>query len=462
MQNADPLAQHSCVAVFGLGRSGIAAARLLRLLGKRVIASDCADESRRPEFEAELAPGTELILGRNEIGDATALVTSPGLEPSLPIFAQAARRGIPVLAELELAASVAPAPIVAITGTDGKTTTTSLVAHILAASGISNALGGNIGIPLAQTVVSPDPVDRFVVETSAFQLAFCPKFHPHILIATNIAEDHSEYFKGDFGAYAATKRRMLPNMNENDWVILNASDPEVRNWRAHTKARICYYAQSCGDLPPDAKDWAYFDATDMRFCFGSETHVMPFAQTRLRGVHNAMNAMAAILAARAEGCAFDAIAESFESYRLPHHRIEFVCKRATVDFIDDSKATNPHAAIAALQAIDEPTVLIVGGVDKGLHLGLWFENMKKNVRHIMVIGALGDRFCAEAREAIPDMPLHRCASLQEAVVQGYECARRSDCSCVLLSPGCSSYDMFKSYAERGDVFSQAAQSIAAQ
>ena len=245
MNIIDPIPSHRCVAVFGLGCSGIAAAHLLHRLGKRVIASDCADETRRADFLSKLPPGTELVLGRNEIGDATAIVTSPGLEPSLPIFAEAAQKHVDVLAELELAACATDTPIVAITGTDGKTTTTSLTAHLLAVCGIRNACGGNIGIPLAQVVLQcADDTARFVVETSAFQLAFCPRFHPHCLIATNIAEDHSEYFKGDWDAYVSTKRRMLANMTPEDWAILNASDPEIRTWNTRTTARLCYYAAS--------------------------------------------------------------------------------------------------------------------------------------------------------------------------------------------------------------------------
>ena len=463
MNIIDPIPSHRCVAVFGLGCSGIAAAHLLHRLGKRVIASDCADETRRADFLLKLPPGTELVLGRNEIGDATAIVTSPGLEPSLPIFAEAAQKHVDVLAELELAACATDTPIVAITGTDGKTTTTSLTAHLLAVCGIRNACGGNIGIPLAQVVLQcADDTARFVVETSAFQLAFCPRFHPHCLIATNIAEDHSEYFKGDWDAYVSTKRRMLANMTPEDWAILNASDPEIRTWNTRTTARLCYYAASRDDLPADAVDYAYFDGTDIHIAFGGKTFSFAFERTGLRGRHNAMNAMAAILAACIERCSFSDIIAAFDSYQLPHHRIEYICSRDGVDFIDDSKATNPHAAIAALQALQAPSVLIVGGVDKGLHLGEWLEEMKHDVKHIVVIGALTERFCREAQEVIPEIPRHCTDSLEHAVVLGYELALADACRYVVLSPGCSSYDMFKSYTERGRVFAESARGIVAK
>lgn len=463
MNIIDPIPSHQCVAVFGLGCSGLAAAHLLRRLGKRVIASDCADETKRDEFLSKLPPSTELFLGRNAIGSATAIVTSPGLEPSLPIFALAAERNIPILAELELAANATQTPIIAITGTDGKTTTTSLAAHLLAQCGLHSSPCGNIGIPMAQALLQHeahnDAVDCFVVETSAFQLAFCQAFHPTCLIATNIAEDHNEYFKGDTQAYVATKRRMLPNMTRDDLVVLNASDPEIRTWNTWTNARVCYYAESQRDLPPEASDFAYFDGTNLNFAFQGESFRFPFELTMLRGRHNAMNAMAAVLAARAKGRPFDRIVDAFRSYELPHHRIEYVCTRNGVDFIDDSKATNPHAAIAALKTLREPTILIVGGVDKGLQLEPWLKEMTRHVKCVIAIGELTERFCREAKNAVADLPIRQADTLQDAVELAYKLALAHACKVVLLSPGCSSYDMFENYAQRGDIFAQTARNL---
>lgn len=459
MRLIDPIPEHRLVAVFGLGCSGIAAAHLLHRLGKRVVASDCADERRRAEFVSKLPEGTELVLGQNAIGEATLIVTSPGLEPSLPIFEEAKRRGIGVISELELAALSTRIPIVAITGTDGKTTTTSLTSHLLRACGKSNALGGNIGIPLAQVVVEEEDVDCYVVETSAFQLAFCHDFCPRVVVATNIAEDHSEYFKGNWEEYVATKCKMLGNMSAEDVVILNASDEVIRGWASQTVAKVWWYGEKKGDIPDNAETYAYFDGEMLHFIQGMTHYSVEFARLKLRGVHNAMNEMGAILAALSMGGSWEAILSAFESYELPRHRIETVCVKSGIEFIDDSKATNPHAGIAALRAVLEPTVLIVGGVDKGLHLSPWLEEMRPHVKHLMVIGALGDRFCQEAACVIPNIPRHRCESLEEAVERGYELAKRDSCGCVLLSPGCSSYDMFKSYSERGEVFARAARGL---
>ena len=455
----DPLPNHQTIAVFGLGASGIAAARLLSKFNKTVVASDSADESRRSEFESKLPAGTRLILGHNEIADATVIVTSPGLEPSSPIFEEARAKSIPVIAELELGFLATTRPIVAITGTDGKTTTTTLTSHILNACGVRNKMGGNVGIPLCQVVMEEDEPDCFVVETSAFQLVFCPEFRPHVLIATNIAEDHSEYFKGDWQAYVGTKRRPLGVMGESDVAFLNASDPEICKWSQYTQAECGWYGSDRKDIPDNAGDFAWFEGQTIYFSHNGQNHVLPYAFPQFRGIHNVMNIMGAVLASLAMGCRFEAIAGAIGSYQLPHHRIEHICTVEGVEFIDDSKATNPHAGMAALAAIDKPTVLIVGGVDKGLSLTAWIDDMQKNVRQIMLIGALTERFLREARWGDKPCPITLCATLEEAVERGYEYAKAHGCEVVMLSPGCSSYDMFKSYTQRGDVFADAARRL---
>ena len=458
----DPLPRHTCVAIFGLGASGLAAAHLLASFNKTIIASDTADESRRDELTAKLPKGTKLVLGHNEIGDATIIVTSPGLEPSSPIFKEAAERNIPVIAELELGFRATTKPIVAITGTDGKTTTTTLTSHILNTCGVRNKMGGNVGIPLCQVVMEQDEPDCYVVETSAFQLVFCPEFRPHILIATNIAEDHSEYFKGDWEAYVATKRRPLMVMGENDIAILNATDPEIRRWSGLTKAKADWYAEKSEDFPgsiTDADAASIDEGAIQVMTRAGNGYRLNLADLKLKGAHNAMNVMGSILACLEMGCQFDAIVSAIDSYELPHHRIEHICTTNGVEFIDDSKATNPHAGMAALAAIDRPTVLIVGGVDKGLSLTAWIDAMQKNVRQIMLIGALTDRFLAEARWGDKPCPITLCKTLEEAVERGYDYACNHGCEVVMLSPGCSSYDMFKSYGQRGEAFAHAALGI---
>ncbi len=459
MKIYDPLPSHNTIAIFGLGGSGIAAASLLARFGKKIIASDTADESKRAEFEAKLPAGTTLVLGHNEIGNATIIVTSPGLEPSSDIFREAAARGVPVLAELDLAFLATQTPVVAITGTDGKTTTTTLTSHILNTCGIRNVMGGNVGIPLCTSVCDPNDQDCLVVETSAFQLSFCPNFRPHVLIATNIAEDHAEYFHNDWDAYVTTKRRPLNVMTKDDIVILNASDDYMRTWNQHSISRCVWYAEKRADLPAEARDFAYVDGNTVQAVFDGKNYVLDLTTIHLRGRHNAMNVMSSLLAALCMGCGWSDAVASIASYQLPPHRIQTICEKLGVTFIDDSKATNPHAAIAGLNTIDSPLVLIAGGVDKGLSLTEWIELMKKNVRALVVIGALTERLCREAEAAQLSCPIVRCATFEEAVKCSYALALEHGASTVLLSPACSSYDMFKSYGQRGDIFAALARAL---
>ena len=459
----DPLSQYDTVAIFGLGRSGLAAAHLLSQFGKRLIVSDTADASKRAELEAKLPAGATLILGHNEIGDAQVIVTSPGLEPSSAIFEEAHRRGIPVLAELELGYLASALPLVAISGTDGKTTTTTLTSHILATCGVRNLMGGNVGIPLCECLLDTSDAAKdlscYVVETSAFQLSFCPGFRAHIFIATNIAEDHAEYFHNDWEQYVSTKRRPLSVMTAEDIAILNASDAYIRTWNKYTSSQCIWYAETRADLPKEAVDKAWLEADVIHVFYHSQAYALPMSTIHLRGKHNAMNVMCAVLASLCMGCAWSDIVSAIASYTLPPHRIQTVCEKDGVFFIDDSKATNPHAAIAGLMTVDEPLILIAGGVDKGLSLSAWIELMKKNVRALVLIGALTERLHAEAVEGGLTCPIERCQTLEDAVARGYALAKEHGAKAVLLSPACSSYDMFKSYGQRGDVFAAAARNL---
>ena len=459
----DPLPQYQKVAIFGLGRSGLAAARLLSRFGKTILASDTAPESKRCDLEAKLPPGTQLILERNAIEDAEVIITSPGLEPSLPIFEEARSRGIPILAELELGYLASGAPLVAISGTDGKTTTTTLTSHILTKCSIRNLIGGNIGTPLCAWLDEDSPrtadIACHVVETSAFQLVFCPTFKPRLFIATNLAEDHVEYFNNDWKAYEQAKRSPLSRMTQDDVAILNASDACIRKWHWDTDAQCAWYASCRADIPETAKNYAWFEDGMIHIHYGGHKHRMLTNLPNLRGMHNTMNIMASVLAALFSGCDWSDIVQAVGSYTLPPHRIQKVCVKEGVTFIDDSKATNPHAAIAGLQTVDEPLVLIAGGVDKGLVLTEWIKCMKKNVRGLVLIGELTERLDREASACGLKCPILHCATLEEAVACSHGLATGLGASVVLLSPACSSYDMFKDYRHRGEVFSVAARKL---
>ncbi|MCL2326581.1 MAG: UDP-N-acetylmuramoyl-L-alanine--D-glutamate ligase, partial [Proteobacteria bacterium] len=364
----DPLPGHTCVAIFGLGASGLSAAHLLASFGKTVLASDISDESRRTALEARLPEGTKLILGRNEVGSATVVVTSPGLAPNTPSLVEAASKGIPVIAELELGFRATSIPILAVTGTDGKTTTTTLTSFILNACGKTNRAAGNIGIPLSEVVLMAEALTCLVIETSAFQLPFCPTFRPHILLTTNIAEDHRDYFEGNWDRYVEAKKRPLLAMQACDVAILNASDPEIAQWGKDARPRCLWYGRGRDDIPGEAGEYACVEAGQIVFWYGGQQYSLPLETPHLRGMHNAMNIMCSVLGCLAMGCVFSEIEKAVLQYTPPPHRIQTVGHVDGIAFIDDSKATNPHAATAALMTIDEPLVLLAGGVDKGLAL----------------------------------------------------------------------------------------------
>lgn len=465
----DPLPGADHVAILGLGASGIAAAHLLAHCApsKRIIASDSRDNLDRDALLARLPRGTELVLGRNALDDhVTAAVISPGIGPDAPIVAEACRRNIELVSEIELAFRACPRPMVAITGTDGKTTTTLLVAHLLAQAGLRAPTGGNIGTPLSRVILDHADADWLVVEVSAFQLWNSPTFAPSVLIATNIAEDHTDYFGGDREAYIDAKRRPLDAMTADDLAVLNADDPVIAAWSQDCRARIARYGvlRDGRHSPLEAAVDTTTGTLRVQVESG-EGFAMPLDALRLRGRHNWLNAMAAALAVGAIGVPAPAIEQGLRTFTAPPHRIQPVARHQTpkgtrVTWIDDSKATNAHAAMAGLATVDAPAVLIAGGVDKGLELEPWAQAMRGRVAAVVLIGQIAQRLAATLKHVAGDeIEIVHAASMPDAVAHAHALANRHEARTVLLSPGCSSFDMFESYAQRGEVFSEAARSV---
>lgn len=453
------------VAVLGLGRSGVAAAKLLQRLPLHLILSDTRAALPPDLLPPDLLPPhTTLCLGQNSLssphGLAQLAIISPGLPLDSPIIRQAHLLGVPLLSELNLGSLFLNKPAIAITGTDGKTTTTSLIAHILTCAGRSTEATGNIGTPLCEALPRMHTWDAAVIETSAFQLWSSPSFHPHVLIATNVAPDHLDYFLGDPHYYALTKRRPLPLMTSSDFAILNASDPEIRTWHAHTDAHIAWYAPHPSQIPPNTPTWgAIIDDTLTLHHRGRSLPLLPTSDLFLPGAHNALNALSASLAALLLDISPDAITAALRSFSPPPHRIQTVASFQGVQFIDDSKATNPHAASAALKALPPSSILIAGGVDKGLPLDAWASLILQRTSATILIGQLAPRLHATLHALSPSYPLHTASSMPDAVSLALSLAQQHASPSVLLSPGCSSFDMFSSYSDRGLAFSRAAQAL---
>jgi UDP-N-acetylmuramoylalanine--D-glutamate ligase len=466
LQNPWPYLQR--VAVLGLGRSGVAAAHLLKGFPLHLILSDARADLPPDLLPPDLLPPqTTLTLGGNSLaspqGIAQLAVLSPGLTLSAPVIREAHLRGVPLLSELNLGAMFLDQlnkPMVAVSGTDGKTTTTALTAHLLQSAGMQTEAVGNIGEPLCEAIPRAHRWDLAVVEASAFQLWSSPTFKPHILIGTNVASDHLDYFMGDAHYYALTKRKPLSVMGSTDFAILNAADPLVRTWPAHTDAQAAWYAYDPAQIPPGAATWgAVIDGTLTLHQRGRLWPLLPAASLFLPGAHNALNALSASLAALSLGVTPEAITAGLRTFSPPPHRIQPVATAHGVTFVDDSKATNPHAASAALRALPPPSVLIAGGVDKGLPLDAWTALILQTTAATVVIGQLSERLRAALTALSPRYPVVAAATMEEAVEAAYQLARQHGAPRVLLSPGCSSFDMFKSYSDRGLAFARAAQAL---
>ena len=440
-------------AVWGLGRSGIAAANLLARHNKSVVASDIAAVEELSDAIEELDDSVEVIGGENAIGDAEVIVTSPGLRPGLAVFDEARRQGIPVISEVDLAFDASSSTWLAITGTDGKTTTTGLVGAMLKAAGRSHVVAGNIGVALCDVVESVDDDGVVVAEVSANQLWSCHHLAVDTAAITNIAEDHRDYFD-DFEDYPRAKHRLVELQRPDGHAVLPAGDRSIYEAvEDRCPDEITWFGRGAnrGD---DVERLVYFDDDGVgRWRTGDQEGrwLDDFSTVDLIGPHNQLNACCAAAMARTVGVCWADIAQGLHSYERPPHRMEPVGSVGDTRFIDDSKATNAHASLAGLEGIDGPLVVIAGGLDKGLDLDEWGACVADRADCTIVIGEIADRMTAllDSRGGV----VHRAQTLPEAVEMAHKQAKPG--STVVLSPACSSYDMFSSYKERGRVFQQA-------
>ncbi|MBV9492058.1 MAG: UDP-N-acetylmuramoyl-L-alanine--D-glutamate ligase [Verrucomicrobia bacterium] len=429
-------------AVLGLGNSGEAAAKLLLREGADVSVLDngAPDPAKVRGLEAL---GATVILGSaaNRVETRYDLcVVSPGIDPAVPLVRNFLAGGVRIIGELELAFGCCHRPVLAITGTNGKTTTTELVALLLSRAGLRTIACGNIGRPLSDALQEQDRLDCFTVEVSSFQLERIETFRPQVAVWLNLTPDHLDRYR-DLNEYRAAKLRLFENQTETDCAVVNLRDalPALR-------ARCISFSA----FAPGGDFWSKGDQIYHR-----DEHVLNLRETRLHGSHNAENAMAALGVALALGRDLRAAAAAVKTYHPLPHRCEVVGERRGVTFINDSKATNLDALAKALESAICPVILIAGGKDKGFGYEPLRDLVARKVKRAVLIGEMARAI----EQAWSDLvPCARAGSLAEAV--GLAATHAAAGEIVLLSPGTSSFDMFSSYADRGNQFRQIVQELA--
>jgi UDP-N-acetylmuramoylalanine--D-glutamate ligase len=431
-----------CVMVVGLGVSGSAAARFLSSLGASLILTDA-----RSELPTSNLPEAKLYLGGEEaawLRGVDLVVVSPGV-PLASSLVQAARAaGTPVIGELELASRFINFPIVAVTGTNGKSTVTTLIGEICTNAGMKTFVGGNLGMPLVEAI--GHDFELAVAEVSSYQLETIERFKPRLAIHLNLTDDHLERYR-DLQEYGHAKARIFENQDTGDWAILNREDPRVWKLRANLRSRVLSFG--FGKPGPHANG-AIWDESGLRFEFGGEHGTIRLDRGFcLPGRFNRANAMAAAGAGLALKLAPELIERTLCEFRGLPHRLELVREKNRVRFVDDSKGTNVGAVVEALEAVRPPVVLIAGGVDKGGSYAALREPLQHRVKLLLLYGAAREMI----RAALDGTTRVECVpTLGEAVARAAAAALPGDT--VLLSPACSSFDQFRNYAERGRVFQE--------
>ena len=432
------------IAVLGAGLSGTAAAFLLKSEGANVTVLDSAEEKNllKSTIDNLRSQGVRVICGPAADEDSAAYqmaVLSPGIDPASPLARNFSLRKIEMIGELELGAQFCEIPIIAVTGTNGKTTTTELLAQMLNACGQRTIACGNIGKPLSEVARGNEPFDVLTVEVSSFQLETIQTFHPSVSLWLNFAPDHLDRYRS-VADYRAAKLHIFENQTEKDAAVINAAEslPKIR--------------------PRKISFSAYTDQADFRLSDGAIVYqneaVLRLADTKLRGSHNIENLMATLAAGMARGLSFREMVPSLCAYEPRPHRCEFVREVGGVGYINDSKATNLDAVEKALHAQSKPVILIAGGKDKGFTFDPLRSLVKEKVRSTILIGEMAESIRRCWSGAVKSEIAN---SLADAVERAHAIAKPGEI--VLFSPGTSSFDMFKSYAERGDQFRALVQAL---
>jgi UDP-N-acetylmuramoylalanine--D-glutamate ligase len=474
------------VLVVGLGKSGVASALFLKAHGARVTVSDTkSGDELRNEIPVLLDHGITVETGGH--GDRTfrgqdLIVVSPGVPVDAPPLVQAKSQGVSVIGEIELAARFLPGPIVAITGSNGKTTTTTLAGEIMTASGFPALVGGNIGTPAISLAERAQPETVIVLEVSSFQLETIQTFRPQVAVVLNVTPDHLDRHR-TFEAYTDAKARVFENQQPGDFAVLNADDPTCVAMAARTRAQVFWFSRQKeltqgasvqdGEIvfrgPRVARkelNPAPSFAQDSVFVGPSERQtIMLSSEVPLKGAHNLENVLAAVCAGVLMGCAHEKIRQAVREFKAVEHRLEFVASIGGVDYYNDSKATNVDATIKALESFPANIHLILGGKDKGSDYTVLNDLLRQRVKRVYTIGAAAAKIesqiaspsGAHGKDGGPEI-VH-AETLDHALRKAHAAAQPGDV--VLLAPACASFDQFKNYEHRGQTFKEIVRALAA-
>ena len=445
------------VLIVGMARSGVAAAQLLRAYGAEVTVNDNKTEA---EMGDQLRPLDGLQLerkfGRGAMGlleGKDALIVSPGIPDTTPFVVKAREMGIYVIGELELAAQLARGTLVAVTGTNGKTTTVSLLGEICQNNGKVTHVVGNIGYPFSLAALVSRQEDMIICEVSSFQMETADTFHPHVAVLTNISEDHLNRH-GTMSVYTELKMRMFRNQTAEDFAVFNADDPGLSGLPAQVKSRVLLFSRL-----KEVQDGAFVRDGNIYFRLNrAETKICGVEEVRIPGPHNLENALGAVCAAMALKVPVPVIRHSLRSFRGVEHRIESVRELDGVEYINDSKGTNVDSTMKAVRTMNRPTVIILGGYDKHTSFDPLAREISGNplMKGVVLIGETAPQI-RSALEKTGYTSIRNAESMREAVEVSRSMAQNG--WNVLLSPACASFDMFRDYEERGRVFKEIVMSL---
>ncbi|MEJ2066532.1 MAG: UDP-N-acetylmuramoyl-L-alanine--D-glutamate ligase [Deltaproteobacteria bacterium] len=436
------------IVVVGMAKTGVAATEFLLQQGAAVTVSEIKTEGELGAFPQRLRSlGAEVEVGAHSPetflrGDL--IVLSPGVDPAIPPLEKARAQGIPFVSEVELASWFLTPPLIAVTGTNGKSTTTALIGHILSGGGKRVFVGGNIGTPLTEYLLHKNEADYIVAEISSFQLEAISSFRPWIALLLNRGEDHLDRHP-TLSSYAAVKARIFLNQGSRDWAVVNNDDATVRSLIPQIKARLFPFGRT-----KNGEQGVWLEDTKTIVCRGlGQEERFSLERIKIKGMHNTENIMAAIGAATLCGVPRTEIQRSLDSFEGLEHRLEWVGEWNGVSVYNDSKATNVASTLTALMSLDGPIILLAGGRDKGGDYSILREPIKERAKALILMG--------EAREKMQDafqdlLPCHLVGGMEEGVRLAWKLARHGDE--ILLSPACSSFDMFTDYQDRGRTFKE--------